>query len=119
MTSSRPPARCLARRACAAVSRASLQFSTACPAVTMRNAASLHIGDCSGIEVVVARKLVPGAEERTGLGEPGIGEKPEFPGFDGESGVAEKGEGGHGHHCSAADGVEHPPRYVGRSAPRA
>ena len=52
MTSSRPPARCLARRACAAVSRASLQFSTACPAVTMRNAASLHIGDCSGIAVI-------------------------------------------------------------------
>ena len=85
----------------------------------MRHRHPIRVQQRLDIEVVVARKLVPGAEERTGLGEPGTGEKPEFPGFDGESGVAEKGEGGHGHHCSAADGVEHPPRYVGRSAPRA
>src|SRR5271155_5021245 len=55
-----PPAIYLARRVCAGVSLASLQFKTESPAVNIRKAASCHIGEISGIAVIQEPRLSSG-----------------------------------------------------------
>jgi len=63
------------------------------------------------IEMVVARELMPCAEECTGSCEPRVGEQAESACFDAESGVAE--ERHHGHANTLGHGAD---RNIARDA---